>query len=414
MRFMLLVPMWRRVRRLARRLWVRVTLISLLAFVALALAKIFGRAIPEGAADLVGSDALDRLLSIISNSMLTATTFSLSVMVSVHRAVSGQWTPRAHRVMLDDTTTQTVLSTFIGAYIYSLTATVLTSTTYFGEDDRVVLFAMTVVVIILIVAVLLRWILKLETRGSLGDTVKRLEVVARQVLSDRLTYPCLGATPWDGTPPPIPTVDITSDKAGIVGAIFQDRLQSWADEEEREVWIEVAVGQFVMPGAVLARVSGEGEPPRTPAGAFHITGSRNADQDPSFAVTQIAEIGAKALSPGVNDPGTAIDVIYRLAGVFADVEDLKEDDEPHLPRVFMRPLAADPLLRAGFEPLIRYAGGALEVHTALQISLRGLASAPCAEIADAATALAREALDRAEQALPFGPDVERLREMAPG
>lgn len=53
--------------------------------------------------------------------------------------------------------------------------------------------------------------------------------------------------------------------------------------------------------------------------AFVIGPERTSQQDVEFAVSQLVEIAAKALSPGINDPYTAINAIERLGGAFANI-----------------------------------------------------------------------------------------------
>ncbi|MDH3263796.1 MAG: DUF2254 domain-containing protein, partial [Paracoccaceae bacterium] len=111
--------------RFARRVWVRVTLIAVLALVAAGAAPLLQGYIPESFALRIGANAVRPILNVLATSMLAVTTFSLSVMVAAHRAASDQVTPRTHRLLLADTTTQTVLATFLGAFLYALASIVL-------------------------------------------------------------------------------------------------------------------------------------------------------------------------------------------------------------------------------------------------------------------------------------------------
>lgn len=98
-----------------RKLHVRVALMGLLAFVALGLTQMGEVMVPAHLAQSVPGASADRLLDIIANAMLAVTTFSLTVMVSVYRSSSSQWTPRVHQLIMEDGVTQNTLATFIGA-----------------------------------------------------------------------------------------------------------------------------------------------------------------------------------------------------------------------------------------------------------------------------------------------------------
>ena len=109
----------------SRKLWVRVIIFGSLALIGLGLARVGAVFLPNSLTGSVNIASVDRLFQIISNSMLAVTTFSLSVMVTVYRATSTQWTPRIHRLMLEDRTTQNTLATFIGTYVYATVGIVL-------------------------------------------------------------------------------------------------------------------------------------------------------------------------------------------------------------------------------------------------------------------------------------------------
>ena len=91
----MLTSLFHRFKIMSRELWVRVLIIAVLSVVSVLMARLIGPFIPDGFADMIGAGAVDHLLDILATSMLAVTTFSLSVMVSIHRAISSQWTPRA-------------------------------------------------------------------------------------------------------------------------------------------------------------------------------------------------------------------------------------------------------------------------------------------------------------------------------
>ena len=69
-------------KQIGKRLWFRASLFSLLGVVSALLALAFKDYVPESLANSVGADAVDKILNIIAISMLTVTTFSLSIMVA--------------------------------------------------------------------------------------------------------------------------------------------------------------------------------------------------------------------------------------------------------------------------------------------------------------------------------------------
>ena len=144
--------------RLTKRLWFRASLFSLLGVATALLAVVFKDFVPESLPTRIGADAVDKILGIIASSMLAVTTFSLSTMVTAYGAASSGVTPRATTLVMEDTTTQNALATFIGSFLFSLVGIIALSTGAYGEAGRVVLFAVTILVILLVIGTLLRWI----------------------------------------------------------------------------------------------------------------------------------------------------------------------------------------------------------------------------------------------------------------
>jgi uncharacterized membrane protein len=124
----------------SRQLRVRVSLFALLAVAVAILAPWIEPLVPGTLADRLGAGSVRDILSILSSSMLAVTTFSLSVMVTAQHSAAGQSTPRAHRVMLEDATTQTVLATFLGAFLFSLVALILLEAGYYRSAAPVSVF----------------------------------------------------------------------------------------------------------------------------------------------------------------------------------------------------------------------------------------------------------------------------------
>lgn len=141
----------------------------------------------------VGSDSVGQILDILASSMLAVTTFSLSVMVSAYTAASSSVTPRATKLVQQDTTTQNVLATFIGSFLYSLVGIIALSTDQYGENGRLILFIVTIGVIVLIVITILRWIEHLSQLGRVGETTERVENAAANTITQRIQHPTFGA-----------------------------------------------------------------------------------------------------------------------------------------------------------------------------------------------------------------------------
>ncbi|MEJ1268514.1 DUF2254 family protein [Pantoea ananatis] len=79
---------------------------------------------------------MDNILNILASSMLAVTTFSLSTMVTAFGSATTHVTPRAMKLVVEDSTTQNVLATFIGSFLFSLVGIIALNMGAYGEQGR--------------------------------------------------------------------------------------------------------------------------------------------------------------------------------------------------------------------------------------------------------------------------------------
>jgi uncharacterized membrane protein len=350
--------------------------------------------------------------------MLTVTTFSLTIMLNALISAANLWTPRSHLILREDTVTQSVLSNFLGAYLFSLIGIIMRHAGLFDEREIVVLFFMSLLVVGLVVVSLIRWIVHLEGLGSLTFTASKIETEVARAVQRAAEMPCHGAHPLDDPDTQIPegAWPLRADRSGYLQQIFEAALQEAAEEGSYRVFAVTPVGCYRLEGEPLVYVdcatplSEEAE--ERLRRCLPLSRLRSFQEDPEYGARVLSEVAVKALSPGVNDPGTAIDIVNRLARVLSEVR-IGAEEPPRFPRIWARRLDPEALLEAGFDPIARYAAEDMDVHRTLQQALRQLAfGARDPRIAEAARACARRALERAELDIRFGPDLDKVRAAA--
>jgi uncharacterized membrane protein len=400
--------------QLSRRLWLRSALFSLLGALTALVAIVLRPFIPPRLAGVIGADAVDNILGIMASSMLAVTTFSLGAMVSAYAAAASGVTPRATELLLQDTKAQNALSTFIGAFLFSIVGLVALSTGVYGDAGRVVLFAATITVICLVVVTLLSWIEYLSRLGRLGETARRIEEATSKALTGRRENPHMGGFA-PGEPMGPEAQPIAAARTGYLQYIDIGALDDLAAEIEGHIAVSVLPGAFVAEGGVVARCDrplDEAQLERARS-TFIVEDMRSFDHDPRFGLSVLAEIASRALSPAVNDPGTAIDVIGRAVRVLSLWAAPGEPTEPRYRNVSLPALGEDDLLADVFGPIARDGAGIVQVGIRLQKGLALLAQAGDGRLAKAALAQAELAAARALAMLDFEPDrVEIQRQLA--
>ncbi|MDN5567478.1 MAG: DUF2254 domain-containing protein [Paracoccus sp. (in: a-proteobacteria)] len=366
-----------RLKELAQRLWVRVTAFAVLGVGTALTGFLLKDTIPDGLAGQVGADAIEPILDIIASSMLTVTTFSLSILTAAYATASSGATPRAVQLLIKDSVSQTVLATFIGAFVFSLVGLIMLKTQLYGDGGRVLLFLVTLLVIVIVVVSLLRWINRLGELGLIGDIMTRVETSTTQALESRLQAPWMGANPLRGAPPADSLV-VPPPVIGHVQNCDMATLSGLAEKHGLIIYVTATPGDLVHLRSALFHVRNlPTDPDKADAiradliDCVNVRPTRRFEQDPRFGFSVLSEMAQRALSPAVNDPGTAVAVITRVLRILS-IWQSRRQPEVEYPRLYAAEMNPDDLLRDCLLPLARDGASVFEVQLALQNCLLAL------------------------------------------
>ncbi len=150
-------------------------------------------------------------------------------------------------------------------------------------------------------------------------------------------------------------------------------------------------------------------------GAFVIGKERTYDDDPRCGLVVLSQIADHALSPGINDPGTAIDVIgilVRLFCLWAGSPENEDGPQVEFDRVEVPALSVGDMFDDAFTASARDGSRLVEVSVRLKKALASLAKIGDAAMRDVAIRHARRALACAEKRLDVPADLEAVRHLA--
>lgn len=355
--------------RLSKKLWFRVTLFAIFSVISALLSILFKSDIPEFLSLKVGAEAVDNILNILASSMLAVTTFSLSIMVTAYGSATTNVTPRATQLVVEDVTTQNVLATFIGSFLFSLVGIIALNMGAYDERGRIILFVETLGVIVLILFALFRWIQHLTSLGRVEETTEKVENVAINTFIERAKNPYLGGHPWQiDSVRPQETTAVYSSSIGYVEYIDVARLHALISDLSLHIYLIVQPGCFIHPTQPVMYVTNNEDIELNSKllETISVSDSRSFTQDPRFCLCVMAEIACRALSPAVNDPGTAIDVIGRGVRVLSEYARHKEkNNEVKYPFLHMVPLQSSDLMEDFFLPIVRDGANLREVQIRL-------------------------------------------------
>lgn len=116
-------------------------------------------------------------------------------------------------------------------------------------------------------------------------------------------------------PQTAPTFVLRSTRSGTIQAIDIDGLSALARRYGCLLVFRHTVGDFVPVGAAILEVHGASPPvavTRRLSNLMALGAERTIEQDPAFAIRVMVDIAIRALSPAVNDPTTAVQVLDHL------------------------------------------------------------------------------------------------------
>lgn len=401
--------------RLLERLWVKPLMICLVAVAAAVMARAAdGTRLQEIAPD-ISLESIETLLSIMGSSMLVIATFAVGAMVAAYASASSTATPRSFKLVIADEMSQNALSIFIAAFIFSIVALIAVKNQHYQTAGRFVVFVLTVSLFALVVVTFVRWVDKIARLGRMGSTIDKVEEVTTKALVRRRENPTLRGVPMQQALPG--GQPVFASTVGYVQHIDVDSIQTFATNAHCRVVVAALPGTFVESARPVAYIRDQKAQADTPSvmQAFTIGGERLFDDDPRFGLVVLSEIAGRALSPAINDPGTAIDIIGTLVRIFTLWPRAEEDREPPAPvydRVEVPGISVRDLFDDAFTAIARDGAGIIEVAIRLQKALHSLASLGDTDIREAAIHHARTALARSEKALTLPEEIAAIRELA--
>jgi len=358
---------------LAESVWVvpasMALLAGVLAFASVALDRQLG---DEWALDIgwvwAGSaDGARSVLSVVAGSVMTVVSIVFSLTITALAQTSSHFGPRVLRNFTSDRGVQFTLGTFIATFVYCL---LVLRTVRSVEEMRFVPFLSVNVGVALALASLAVLIYFIHHVSQMIQA-ETLIAGAGSAFQDSLPrlFPAHVGRPGPAAPPPpadgwqdAPV--ILSDGHGYLQRIDDQRLLQLAVEHDLRCKLDLRPGDFVLRASPLMRVLPPSRLTRELEAELRDCFSRGAHrtpyQDALYSVQQLVEIAAHALSPGINEPFTALTCIdwlgAALGGVASrDMPSPLRNDEQGTLRVIARVWSFAELVHACFDQ-IRYYG----------------------------------------------------------
>ena len=268
-------------------------------------------------------EGLRTFLSTIATSMLAIAGVSFSSIMVTITLASQQFGPRLLRNFIKDKFSQTVLGILIGTFIYCLF--IIRRTDDVGEQSFVPQISTTVALLLALLCLgsFIRFvhhiISKIQADEVVFDAYQVFETTIESVFpepGDRTSEYRLPDNKLEGW-------RIESGESGYVQAVNIETLVEVARKADLVLETKARSGDFITRRQVIAKViegpsmdEAEGDLLASIQNSFFLGPVRTPEQDFEYGIRQLVEVALRALSPGINDPFTAMNCIdYLGAGL---------------------------------------------------------------------------------------------------
>ena len=268
-----------------------------------------------------GPEGARGLLSTIAGTMMTVAGVVFSITIVILALASSQLGPRLLRNFRQENATKFVLGTFIATFVYSLLV-LRTVRAGGGEFVPYLSISVAMVLALLSVGVLIYFIhhvsILIQAPNIIALAYADLEASIKRIYPKQLGE----APPQPNHDPELPALFderaamITANTSGYLQTIDTAQLMQLAIQQDLLLRLHVRPGDFLVQGGQLLHVwppeKADDRLTKSLAALFTLGPQRTPLQDVEFAVNQLVEAAVRALSPGVNDPFTAITCVDRL------------------------------------------------------------------------------------------------------
>lgn len=277
---------------------------------------------------LVTQDNVQQLLSTVAGAMITVTSIAFSMTLVSLTLASNQFGPRLIRNFMQDRNTQSVLGILVSTFLFCLISLHHLSAINSNQDAISMLAGVTLFLAVVDCVVIIYFIhhvaRSIQADQVIADCVMHFENNLHSLLPQPESDTCYKAIAeqW-AIPAGEFSLGIKALQNGYVQTINYQSFLSLPAAVVAGCELHVRSGDHVLIGEALFTV--HCHQPVTEADfntlrqAVVLGANRTPIQDPEFAISQLVEIALRALSPGINDPNTAITCIDKLTGICVQV-----------------------------------------------------------------------------------------------
>jgi uncharacterized membrane protein len=356
------------------------------------------------------------VLALIGGASITVVALVVALTMLVLSLAATSFGPRLVQNYIRLKSARLTIAAFVATFVYTLV--VLTSV-YSGpgrEFTPLLSTWMAVVWVLVSTGLLVWWVQDVAHSIQVGNLIITIAgYLYRAIAAEERAAAKLPIASGDLPSPTPGAVPVASRVSGYLQRLDHQRLLRAAAGAGAVVYIDHALGDFVLAGLPLARVEPPGRCAAVEAevcAAVTLGSHRTLEQDLGYAVDTLAEIAVRALSPAVSDPVTAMMCVDWIADAVRRVDAVPPVrglvDASGDVRVVTRVTSTSELIGASFGLLRPATIGQPAVVARLLVSITHIAGFVDDDAKAALRAQADMLLAGAEAARPVAGDLDSL------
>ncbi|MDF1812612.1 MAG: DUF2254 domain-containing protein [Verrucomicrobiales bacterium] len=337
------------------------------------------------------ADGFRSLLTTISSSVLTLAGLVFSATLVALSLASSQFGPRLLRNFIRSRMNQATFGILIGNFVYCIVVLRFMSPEFTPQLSLLVAFIFVLGSLICFVLFAHTIITSLQADQVVADVYQDLEQAVETFFPDALpsnTEEKKAIEKREKWEDPDENVYLPSEKGGYLQAVKYESLVEIAADLDIRMRVLRLPGEFVHQQTDLISLADKfelnEEEKKKILNCFIIGPIRTAEQDFEFFVRQLVEVALRALSPGINDPFTAITCIDFLSEALARIARRRLPRQVYFDvdgkaRVAIRPVSFQSLLDTAFLQIRQTGGTRPDIAISLLNGLRSIARATSTE-----------------------------------
>ena len=312
----------------------------------------------------------EQILAAIASAVVPLTTTVLTVTLVAIQLAMGQFSPRIVRALLDDRRDQFAIAVFGATFTFCLFSLRAIDTGP-GAPVPGVTICTAFVLVIASGAALFLFVNHAGHRLRVAGLVDLVGDQLREELEKLYPVP-------SSRQPSDPSV-VIADRSGNVIHIAKRQLVELARRADCTLELVPTMGDFVIKGAPLFRVRGNGHAldRRRLRRLVVLSDERTHKDDPAYGFRKLVDVAQRALGTGQNDATTAVQVINRIQDCLRQLAPRQFPPADHVDdrgqlRVVIRSLDWDGYVRLAFDEIRLAAGPYPQVTRRLEAALQDL------------------------------------------